>query len=561
MSKKNTKEEFIEKSKKIHGNKYDYSKVEYINSKTNVCIICPKHGEFWQMPQKHIIGQGCPFCCKTKKKTKDNFIKNAINIHGNKYDYSKVEYVNNNTKVCIVCHEKDENGNEHGEFWQTPHNHLKGERCPICSKKIKRPKKFTTKSFIEEAKKIHGDKYDYSKVEYIGAIKKVCIICPKHGEFWQSPYSHINGSGCQMCSKEKNGFSQRKTTEDFIKQSKEIHGDKYDYSKVEYKTAKNKVCIICPKHGEFWQSPYRHTSGSGCPKCVHHISKGENDIFEYVKSLLVDKDVIQSEKNLISPKEIDIYIPSLKIGIEYNGLYWHSNINKNNHLEKLNLLNKQGIKLIQVFEDEYENKKDIVFSKIAHLIGVQQDLQKIMGRKCDIKEIDSCDAKAFLEKYHIQGYVSSTIHIGCFYNNELVAVMSFKQEHKDSNEWDLTRFASDYNYVCQGVGSKLFKYFVKKYNPNKIKSFADRRWTINEKDNIYTKIGFEFDGYTPPDYKYFSPLDGIIRQHKFGFRKKKLNRKYGLPLSMTESEMTQKLGYDKIFDCGLIRYVWKNKNC
>jgi len=550
MSKKNTTKTFIEKAKQIHGDRYDYSKVSYTNNKTNITIICKKHGKFSQRPDKHLIGQGCPFCSKTMKSSNNSFIEKAKQIHGDRYDYSKVEYVNSHTKVCIICP-------EHGEFFQDPHNHLKGKGCPICSKSIHKNKKYTTETFVQEANKVHNCKYDYSKTEYIDMLTKVCIICPKHGEFYQLPYLHLKGSSCKKCAHEELGLSKRLTTEDFIEKSNKIHNNKYDYSKTEYVTGKNKVCIICPKHGEFWQAPWRHLDGNGCPKCVHHISKAESEIFDYITSLIGKENVIQSERKLIPPKEIDIYVPSLKIGIEYNGLFWHSNIEKSNHLKKLNACKEKGVKLIQIFEDEYVNSKDIVLNKIKHLVGVSENLPKIMGRKCEIKEIDNGLAKSFLNKYHIQGYGPSTISIGAFFNDLLIAVMSFKKETKESNRWELVRFASDYNYICQGVGGKLFKYFVREYGPDVIKSFADRRWTINEESNVYTKLGFVFDGYTEPDYKYFSPSDGIKRQHKFGFRKKLLNHKYGLPLSMTESEMTKQLGYEKIYDCGLIRYIWK----
>ena len=125
------------------------------------------------------------------------------------------------------------------------------------------PKKKTKEEFIAKAKLVHGDKYDYSKVEYVGALTKVCIICPKHGEFCQEANSHLRGQGCPKCKYEK----QTCTTDEFIAKAKKIHGDKYDYSKVEYVNDRTKVCIICPKHGEFWQTPNHHLSGCGCPKC------------------------------------------------------------------------------------------------------------------------------------------------------------------------------------------------------------------------------------------------------------------------------------------------------
>ena len=183
-----------------------------------------------------------------------------------------------------------------------------------------------------------------------------------------------------------------------------------------------------------------------------------------------------------------------------------------------------------------------------------------MGRKCDIKKIDATTGKKFLDKHHIQGGVNATIHLGAFLKDELVGVMSFKEVKRKSNRWELVRFASNCNYICQGVGGKLFKFFIREYNPDEIKSFADRRWTINETENLYTKLGFNLIGRTSPDYRYYSPYDGTIRHHKFGFRKAILHKKYGLPLTMTEAQMTKKLGYRKIYDCGLIKYKWEKED-
>lgn len=177
-------EQFIKEARKIHGNKYDYSKSEYKGANKKICIICPVHGEFWQRPSTHLNGSECPKCShRSYVYTKEEWIKEAKKIHGNKYDYSKVEYKNNKTKVCIICP-------IHGEFWMKPNSHLQGQSCPKC---VHRSYKYTTDEFIEKAREIHGDKYDYSKVEYVNSETKVCIICPTHGEFWQSPMNHLSG--------------------------------------------------------------------------------------------------------------------------------------------------------------------------------------------------------------------------------------------------------------------------------------------------------------------------------------------------------------------------------
>ena len=193
MSKRKTTNEFINESKIVHGSKYDYSKVNYIGANTKVCIICPEHGEFWQKPISHIRGNGCPVCNPKKKVSVDELIKRFIDVHGNKYDYSKVKYENMGSKVCIICP-------EHGEFLQDPHNHLKGSGCPKCGKiKQDEKKSISQDEWIRRANEIHNDKYDYSKVSYNGCYDKVCIICPKHGEFWQEANSHLRGRGCPKC--------------------------------------------------------------------------------------------------------------------------------------------------------------------------------------------------------------------------------------------------------------------------------------------------------------------------------------------------------------------------
>ena len=195
--KKLTKEEWIGKARAVHGDKYDYSKVDYKRSRDKVCIICPTHGEFWQIANSHLQGEGCPKCGKEsmankRRKSLEQFIEDARKVHGDKYDYSKVQYIDNRTKVCIVCP-------IHGEFQQTPAHHLRGEGCPKCFGTCRK----TTEEFIQEAQKIHGNKYIYSKTIYgKNNTDPIEIICPIHGSFWQTPVHHINSKcGCPKCNR------------------------------------------------------------------------------------------------------------------------------------------------------------------------------------------------------------------------------------------------------------------------------------------------------------------------------------------------------------------------
>jgi len=263
LQKGNT-EQFIKKSKKVHGNKYDYSKVEYVDCKTKVIINCKEHGEFLQTPAKHLTG-GCKLCGIISQKNarssnKEEFIEKAKEKHGDKYDYSKVKYINSLTNVIIIC-------KEHGEFIQTAGNHLTNHGCKKCADIITANKnRFTKQEFIEKAKENHGDKYDYSKVEYLGYETKVIIICKEHGEFLQTPHNHLSG-GCKQCANLIITNKNKSCKDEFIEKSKKVHGDNYDYSKVEYVNCKMKVIINCKIHGDFLQTVSDHLSGCGCQKC------------------------------------------------------------------------------------------------------------------------------------------------------------------------------------------------------------------------------------------------------------------------------------------------------
>ena len=492
----------------------------------------------------------------TKEERKKAFIEKAKIIHSNEnIDYSKVNYVNNKTHVIIIDRDIDENGNEYGEFLISPSNFLKGKSHPKKrGKKISESKRFSQEEIIKRFNEVHkGEDLDYSKVKYVNMHTKVCIIDPIYGEYWQEPNVHIKG-----CCHPKRKIRRRNlTTNEFIEKAKRVHGNIYDYSETEYVNYRKKVIITCKTHGNFLQSPENHLYGKGCPKCGNHFSKYEDEII----GILKDK-YIKNDRNVLNGKEIDIYIPSKNIGIEFNGLKWHSDWfagkDRNYHVYKTNECENKGLGLIQIFEDEYKTKKKIVLSKLNHILNYSNSNEKIYARKCNIKEISNKDAKEFLEKNHLQGFAKSTVYLGAFYNSNLVSVMTFKKEKE--HEWELNRFASDIDYICIGLGGKLFSYFIKNYSPNKVKSFADRRWTINKEKNLYTKIGFNFYGYTKPDYKYILIDNPSLRYHKFGFRKKILLNKYKdkglINENMTETEMAKKLGYDRIWDCGLIKYVW-----
>ena len=264
MSKKVTTADFIRRGREVHGDKYDYSKAVYESATTDITIICPIHGEFEQRPANHYIGRGCRECGGNRPLTVKKFIERAIAKHGDRYDYSQVEFAGVESKIKIICL-------EHGEFIQRVMVHLKGFNCPRCGRESTAKKlNYSQDRFIKDSQVTHGNKYDYSQVEYVNAQSKVKIICPEHGLFEQRPVNHVRGIGCSKCSDVISGEKRRLTTEQFIELAKLVHGNKYDYSKVAYLTFHEKVEIICLEHGAFWQSAVNHVKGnkSGCPGCA-----------------------------------------------------------------------------------------------------------------------------------------------------------------------------------------------------------------------------------------------------------------------------------------------------
>lgn len=349
---------FISKSKIIHGNKYDYSLVNCVKTHDKIDIICHFHGMFKQTPSKHLGGQGCPKCAGNIRKNKEDFIKDAIKTHGDKYNYSIIEYYGSQKKVEIIC-------KEHGIFEQSPIKHLIGCGCPKCSGNVR----FTKEEFAEKSNIKHNNKYNYSLVEYKNAHVKVKIICKKHGIFEQSPMSHLKGNGCPNCSKNK-----KLTTEQFIEKSNGKHKNKYDYSLVEYKNNSTKIKIICKKHGIFEQIPFNHLRGCGCPKCDNY-SEGE----KIIEKILKNKNIVFiTQKKFEDCKfykklPFDFYLPDKNICIEFDGEQHFNKFRFEKNNDKLNIRKKRdSIKNI------YCQEKNIKLYRIKYNENLKQKLNDIL---------------------------------------------------------------------------------------------------------------------------------------------------------------------------------------
>jgi len=358
-----TFEELTKDANLIFNNLYKYEKLYKKEKLYTFEIKCKIHGLFEKSIYNHINKkQGCPLCSKPSKLTKNMLIKKAILIHGDIYDYSQLDYINVNTKIKIQC-------KDHGLFEQLPTNHLKGQKCPKCSNRHK----ITNELFIEKAIKIHGNKYDYSEINYINNNTDIKIFCKEHGYFYQMPLNHLTGNQCYRCS------NIVRTNDDFIHKANIIHKKIYEYTKTNYITSREKIIITCKIHGDFIQCPNDHLSGNGCQKCslgnyskvsiewMNNIMKKENIFIQHAENMN-EKEVIINHKKY----RFDGYCEKTNTVYEFMGDLWHGNpkIYKMTDFNPLNkklfgelyeetmkrekLIRDNGFNLITIWESDYK---------------------------------------------------------------------------------------------------------------------------------------------------------------------------------------------------------------
>jgi hypothetical protein len=349
--------------------------------------------------------------------------------------------------------------------------------------------------------------------------------------------------------------------------------DPNDY--VECKICNEKLSIISNTHcmniHGITQEEYKNTYGDEiisknlskvlqkCGGSKTFVSKGELEIIEFLNEIGIDN--IQQSK-LMGGYEIDIFLPEYNIGIEFDGLYWHSELRGRGsryHLDKTNYFSTKGIRIIHIFDDEWNNKKNIVKSKLSHILH-KSDKEVIYARKCIIKPISSKISSQFLNTNHIQGNDKSNIKLGLYFNDILVSVVTFSNKrialgHKNvkNKEYELSRYATSIEYRVVGGISKLLKYFITNYNPSSILTYADYRYSVE--DNMYSNIGFNMVGYTKPNYFYTN--DYSKRLHRFNFTKHRIVSHFGGDSRLTEWENMVNMGYDRVWDCGSIKYEMK----
>ncbi len=451
-------DQFLERSRSAHGGRYDYSLVEYHGvQKRKVKIICPDHGVFEQLPLSHMQGRGCPACgvAQNAGQTRlgtGGFVERARAVHSDRFDYSRVQYQNMITKVEIICP-------EHGAFWQLPKEHLNSPTgCPACSRR----RKIDKTEFLRRAQDQHGERYDYGQLDYQGWTKPARIICRVHGAFEQIAKTHAMGSGCPACA----GL-QPVTLQSFIQRARAIHGERYDYARVKLKSVANKVEIICPEHGSFWQRPQdhvgrqygcpacagravidyatflqraravhgerytysayqhfkapvqvtcekhgafsvlpqNHLKGCECPRCASErtTSRAEDDLANWIADL--GFAVERNDRRLLDGMEVDILVPGRNLGIEYNGSYWHRDdvVTDPRYHEKKTAAAERIGLRLFSVWDFDLKRNDAVIRRSLRYALGVADDARADARRCELVSVDDHDARYFFDTWHIQG--------------------------------------------------------------------------------------------------------------------------------------------------------------
>lgn len=387
---------------------------------------------------------------------------------------------------------------------------------------------------------------EYNK-NFRGVSKKIPMVCDICEHLFTTSPGRINMDfGCQPCGVKRSSDKRRRTHAEVAEIIQKMG---YSLVSKEYSKCLEKLEICCPKHGNFFSMLGDLVGGHRCRKCSHTSPKAQQDLFKFIKDFY--PDAVDDTRRIIKPYELDIYIPSLSLAIEYNGLYWHSEEykQKNDHIHKMKLCNEKGIRLITIFEDEWLKRQDQVKNFLLSVIGKND--HKIMGRKTDLRVVLKSEAVAFLKANHIQGSSAFEVAFGLYHEDELQGVVTGNKHHRQghSKVFVLNRLAFKSSTSISGGSSKLLKVllgYARENGYERLISWSDNRWS---EGNVYKSLGFALTEELGPDYSYVHKDSRISKQ---SCRKSNLAKRGGK--GNTEKDMALSLDLYRIWDCGKKRW-------
>lgn len=467
-------------------------------------------------------------------------LSNPINEKHRDVDYSRPEsaaaWNGSKSKVPLWC-------NVHREFFvQQAANHMNGQGCPKCGMdtyKAKRRKADPVADFRAK----HGDTYDYSKMHFTNVQTPIEIVCQRHGSFMQKPNNHLRGDGCPVCWEERRqNFGAERNVDfkaTFAARAAAIHKGAYEIIK-HPEGSHDTVILRCATHGEFEQKAFSHLAGHGCWSCGQNTNFAELELAEFVKSLGVE--IEHENRTVLDGLHIDIWIPSKRLGIEYHGSFWHTEARiGRKHREKYERAVAAGIRLIQVFDFEWLERRTAVENRLRALIATEG---AIGARECEVREVTRSEASKFFKRVHTQGNASKSVVIyGLYKYDALIAAMSFCMNRYGKEGWELLRYAS-----CgrvQGGFSRLLSKFRETHHPDVLTSYCDLRWGDG---SVYRQAGFELERVTAPDYWYVDKR-GANRISRFTVQ--------GRPKGISERDYVKSIDYHKVLGVGHQVWVWR----
>lgn len=513
MAKRRTTQDFIANARTVHGDKYDYSRTEYVGSKLKVEIVCPTHGPFWQRPNDHLSNRaGCVKCAHCGPRAS---LDDFI-AKARAVHGDKYDY--SRVDYRGVDSKIEIVCPQHGVFAQIPYDHINGHGCGKCAtEKQVKARTWTTEQFVSKARARFGDTLDYSRAQYVTSLTPIEVGCPVHGFFTVRPHEHLKSTGCPLCAS-----NAKKTHGELLARARAAHGDRYDYSKSTFTLVGAPVTITCKVHGDFQQIAKAHLNGHNCPLCAREAtaSQEENELAEWLVSLGVR--VVRNDRTTLNGFELDIYLPDYRLGVEYHGSYWHHDERLQHpriHEMKAARAESLGIGLVTVWDFDWQTKRALIQDMIRHRMGLSTGA-KYHARQGAVAIVDKEIAADFYRRHHIQGAPNAARwHYGLRIGGALVACMSFGQGASrrgklGNTEWELMRFAA--HGMVRGAASKLFAAFVRAHAPATVWSYSDRQ---HFGGGLYRALGFAEDGRLEADYRVYHQRTGKL-WHKSSWQRR-----------------------------------------
>ena len=531
---------------------------EFKGQKSRAYLNCTKHGDFECMPlgPRTVVCPGCR-ADAVREEGLASIKLRAFELFGERIKIVEDTYTNSGSKVDIICELHGRSTIKAGTILFNSEGRTQ-YGCKRCADDgVGASKVLPFDRFVEQMQEKFGkNAVEYLSEGYTGLSGKVTYVCPKHGKVTATTFQHTKAElPCKLCAVERRSVNARIPFEQFLENSRKIHGDRYGYVEDSYTAMSEPAKIICKVHGEFIQMPTAHVAAkAGCPKCAGIVSKGEIELKEFLEGAGLE---ISHQFRYDGRKEFDILVSSHNVAIEYDGLLWHSTKFRDRETQLLKACNAKdlGVSLIRIFEDEWLNRKEQIKSLLLARFGIHSG-ERVFARKCEVHEISNYEAKKFLETHHVQGWCHSGISFGLFSDKVCVAVMVFKSNlsgryQAGYGEYELARYASK-GLVVGGAG-KLLKHFVRNYSPHRIVSFSEKRLFSGK---LYESLGFVREAEVAPSYTYMHS-GKCVRHHKSGFQLARLRKKFPEVCGdgMTEEEICAAAGYYRCYDDGKVRWA------